>query len=416
MFPIDWRTTPSKSCENIPVPIDAAHSVPWSKPNLSNKRSNLKAVESLEECVRFLKDMAKETEDIKQGRKRSLKKKDNNAQEKPVGVNQSKDLIRFWAKELNSLSVSGGVTTKGSIREETAPRMSKEESDNPIDSEMIMKWARELQSFSKNKGVTDDDLMKILTDRSMDRLKVVGLLPFLEFVVWSLLSKHSEEDISKIWLSANRRCWRADNKKYIPNSALLNDNSFHTVWQWIQTASADVRLDSNSCSPWLCVSEDKREMRECPMAQNKQESSQQFDCQSCVLGLNAFSSGRHYWEVLVPPNCCWRLGVTSASAPRKGMFSITPEAGYWTIFNGPKTLYACTEPKTKLRISLQLQVVGVYVDYEEGQVSFYDAQNRLHIYTFTQIFREALYPVFMCRDGNAVLKIHTPQRSVFAGN
>uniref|UniRef100_A0A3B4D9Q8 B30.2/SPRY domain-containing protein n=2 Tax=Pygocentrus nattereri TaxID=42514 RepID=A0A3B4D9Q8_PYGNA len=410
MFPINWTSAPSKNPEYLPVQIDAAHSAPWHKPMLSNKKPDLKPIQTLAECVRFLTDMAKETEDISKARKRSTEVKDKNAlgkSTKPDGVDHSKSLILSWAKELNSLSLSKGVTKRGTVREEVAHKVkNNEEPDSSKDSEMIMKWARELQGVSKSLGVTDDDLKQILNNHSMEQLKLVGLLPFLEFVVWSLLSQQSEEDISKIWLSAKQRQWRTVSKKYIPNS----------VWQWIQSASADVHLDSSSCPPWLCVSEDKREMCERHRPQYQQDKHQQFDELSCILGLSGFSNGRHYWEVLVPINGCWRLGVTSASAPRKGKFQITPAKGYWTIYNGPKNLWACTDPYTKLQVSQQPQVVGVYVDYKEGQVSFYNAQSRLHIYTFTQIFREALFPVFMCRDGNAMLKIHTPQMSVFAEN
>ncbi|KAL7880825.1 hypothetical protein SRHO_G00030790 [Serrasalmus rhombeus] len=41
------------------------------------------------------------------------------------------------------------------------------------------------------------------------------------------------------------------------------------------------------------------------------------------------------------------------------------------------------------------QKVGVFVDYEEGLVSFYDVESRSHIYSFTgQSFTEKLYPLF----------------------
>ncbi|XDV46584.1 hypothetical protein PO909_014457, partial [Leuciscus waleckii] len=39
--------------------------------------------------------------------------------------------------------------------------------------------------------------------------------------------------------------------------------------------------------------------------------------------------------------------------------------------------------------------VGVFVDYEEGLIYFYDVESRSHIYSFTgQTFTEKLYPYF----------------------
>ncbi|XP_066537778.1 butyrophilin subfamily 3 member A1-like [Hoplias malabaricus] len=402
MFLNKWEKLSSSMSWNVPdnpeVIHSATHSVPWTKPTLSNK-PGLRQIQTLQECTLFLTDMAKEAKDISKGRKKHMLEKHNDPQDKstkPVSVDQSKSLILSWAKELTSLNLPRGKI-KGSVPDEpTHSVKSTDVSDYSKNKDMIMKWAKELQMVSENLGLTDDDLQKILSNRSMEKLKVVGLLPFLEFVVWSLLSQQSEEDISKLWLSAKQRMWKTGSQKYIPNSA----------WQWIQSASADVRLDSRTAHPWLCVSEDKREVYERQRPQDQQENPQKFDELSCVLGLKSFSSGRHYWQVVVPVNRSWRLGVASASAPRKGNFQMAPENGYWIIWNGSKNLWACTNPPTNLPKSLELQVVGVYVDYEEGQTSFYDAERRLHIYTFTHIFKEALFPMFMCLD-STVLKIHT---------
>lgn len=173
--------------------------------------------------------------------------------------------------------------------------------------------------------------------------------------------------------------------------------------------SVDVRLDSSSCYPWLYVSEDRLEVYEMPEPPGGQQwdNPKHFDKLPFILGLNGFSTGRHYWEVKVSEKGSWRLGVAAASVQRKGRFHITPASGYWTICHRPGNLQAFTDPPTKLPNSVPLQVVGVYVDYEEGQVSFYNAKSRFHIYTFTQTFREMLFPVFACLDGKTVLKICT---------
>ncbi|CAL8255760.1 unnamed protein product [Boreogadus saida] len=48
----------------------------------------------------------------------------------------------------------------------------------------------------------------------------------------------------------------------------------------------------------------------------------------------------------------------------------------------------------------ELQKVGVFVDYDEGLVSFYDVEARVHLYSATGCtFREPLYP-FLCPCGH----------------
>lgn len=47
----------------------------------------------------------------------------------------------------------------------------------------------------------------------------------------------------------------------------------------------------------------------------------------------------------------------------------------------------------RLSLKEKPQKVGVFVDYEKGLVSFYDADSWYHIHSFTQLsFTEKLYP------------------------
>ncbi|KAI5609973.1 E3 ubiquitin-protein ligase TRIM39 isoform X1 [Silurus asotus] len=358
---------------------------------------DLVQIRSRNECFQLLKDMAKELEDINKGRnKNSLErhKKVSGEDSVVVDVESSKSLILSWAKELDRISMSRGVTKKASIEADVTQMKNNNVSDFQ-DSERLMKWAQELQNVTevrnkcKNLKLKDEDLKQIFTHQKRV-VQLAEVVPFLEFVVWSILSCDSEEDVSKIWLPAKQKTWK-------------------TIWQWIQSASVDVHLDSSSRHPWLCVSKDKLKVYELCEAPREQQvdNPEQFDKQPFVLGHNRISSGRHYWEVNVPAKGSWRLGVAAASAQRKGRFNVAPGSGYWTICSRSETLRACTDPPTKLPNSVPLQVVGVYVDYEEGQVSFYNAKSRFHMYTFTQTFRDVLFPVFACLDGNTVLKIST---------
>ncbi|GAA6104288.1 butyrophilin subfamily 3 member A1-like [Tachysurus ichikawai] len=401
-FPIYWQSMPSNVTREFPEKAKAAHSVPWNKPNLSNNKSDLVQIQSLGECFQLLTDMAKELEDISKDRNKSTLqryKQVSGEDSVPVDVESSKNLILSWAKELDMLNMSRGVTKKAFMKAETTEMKKIDVCDISKDSERIMNWAQELQAVTENLCLTDGELKHILTNHRKKHRKLGEVLPFLEFVAWSLLSHDTEEDVSKMWLAAKQRTWKTSSQKYIPNS----------VWQWIQSATVDVHLDSSLCFPWLYVSEDKLEVYELqePPQLQQWKNSQNFDKQPFVLGLNKLSIGRHYWEVKVPAKGKWRLGVTAASAQRKGRFHIVPETGYWTICNRPESIRVCTDPHIDLPNSVPLQVVGVYVDYEEGQVSFYNAKSRFHIYTFSETFREVLFPVFACLDGNTVLKICT---------
>ncbi|MBN3287875.1 TRI39 ligase, partial [Polyodon spathula] len=103
----------------------------------------------------------------------------------------------------------------------------------------------------------------------------------------------------------------------------------------------------------------------------------------------------------------WRLGVSRESAQRKGRFSMTPQKGYWTV-EGRRggEFSALTDPKTPLPWSLKPQKLGVYLDYEEGQLSFYNVESRSHIYTFTDMEfnpSEKFYPLFYTYSDTALV-------------
>ncbi|XDV46575.1 hypothetical protein PO909_014450, partial [Leuciscus waleckii] len=147
--------------------------------------------------------------------------------------------------------------------------------------------------------------------------------------------------------------------------------------------SVDVTLDPDTAYPRLILSDDGKQVSLGDVWQDVPENPKRFNEDPCVLAKQGFSSGRFYYEVQVKRKTQWRLGVARESINREAV-TLSTEDGVWTV---------------TLIVSLSLRVkpekVGVFVDYEEGLVSFYDVESRSHIYSFTgQTFTDKLYPYF----------------------
>ncbi|XP_059210641.1 E3 ubiquitin-protein ligase TRIM39 [Centropristis striata] len=159
--------------------------------------------------------------------------------------------------------------------------------------------------------------------------------------------------------------------------------------------TVDVTLDPDSANPWLQLSQDRRQVRHLGAWQDLPENTDRFDTVVIVLGHEGFTSGRHYWEVLVGEKDDWYLGVARASVNRKGRISVSTTQGYWALAMKKGQGYrVSTSPPILLPLDPKPKRVGVYVDYEEGQLSFYDVKARTHIYTFKDTFREKILPFF----------------------
>ncbi|XP_026855096.1 zinc-binding protein A33-like isoform X4 [Electrophorus electricus] len=143
---------------------------------------------------------------------------------------------------------------------------------------------------------------------------------------------------------------------------------------------------------------------------------ERFTLYNIVLGSQAISEGRHYWEVQVGGKTAWGLGVASASVNRKEELSLCPEEGFWTLVLSENGYEACNSTvESPLELAHPPRRVGVYLDYGRGHVSFYDAEDMTHLYTFVNAhFTEPVYPYFnpwpiMNGRNREPLTIHMPQ-------
>uniref|UniRef100_A0A8C9SLS0 Butyrophilin subfamily 1 member A1-like n=1 Tax=Scleropages formosus TaxID=113540 RepID=A0A8C9SLS0_SCLFO len=162
-----------------------------------------------------------------------------------------------------------------------------------------------------------------------------------------------------------------------------------------QREKVDVTLDPDTAHPELVLSENRKQVRHEDAKQDLPDNPERFKNRKSVLGIEGFSSGRRYWEVQVGDKTDWTLGVARESINRKEYFALNPNNGLWALRLGSGKYEALTDSPVLLHLSVKPQKVGVYVDYEEGQVSFYSVKDKSHIYTFTGYkFTEKLYPFF----------------------
>ncbi|XP_030055649.1 E3 ubiquitin-protein ligase TRIM39-like isoform X3 [Microcaecilia unicolor] len=171
---------------------------------------------------------------------------------------------------------------------------------------------------------------------------------------------------------------------------------FEDWWMECGRYAVNVTLDPETAHPDLVLSEDGKSVRRGNTGRNVPDTPQRFDPYPCVLGSEGFTSGRRYWEVEVGDVTHCVLGVCKDSVMRKGKIKLSPGEGFWTVGLWYEQRWlALTSPQTSLPLSEFPRAVGILLDYEAGKVSFYDANNKSHLFTFTDSFTGKLRPFFM---------------------
>ncbi|XP_047194782.1 E3 ubiquitin-protein ligase TRIM39-like [Hippoglossus stenolepis] len=160
--------------------------------------------------------------------------------------------------------------------------------------------------------------------------------------------------------------------------------------------TVDVKLDPATAHRHLVLSDDGKEVKDGEEDPEVDDAPERFDMFGSVLGLNGFTSGKSYWEVEVGNKTGWDLGVARGDANRKGKLSLNPDNGYWATVHYDNDKYAAlTATPLLLSLLLKPEKVGVFVDYEEDLVSFYNVTAQSHVYSFTGCsFGGELFPYF----------------------
>ncbi|XP_014811262.1 PREDICTED: tripartite motif-containing protein 7-like [Calidris pugnax] len=155
-----------------------------------------------------------------------------------------------------------------------------------------------------------------------------------------------------------------------------------------------VTLDPETASPYLIVSKDRKTVRLGDGQGKLLDTPKRFTGSPSVLGCQGFTAGRHYWELEVGDGDSWAVGVASESVRRKD--SLTMAMGkIWALRRDWNRQYTALHmPPTPLALKEEPRRIRVHLDYEAGQVTFYNVENMTEILQFKASFTEKVFPYF----------------------
>uniref|UniRef100_A0A4W5KTS6 Tripartite motif containing 47 n=1 Tax=Hucho hucho TaxID=62062 RepID=A0A4W5KTS6_9TELE len=175
-----------------------------------------------------------------------------------------------------------------------------------------------------------------------------------------------------------------------PHQLILWKRMMHVL----HTMPQNLTLDPDTAHPNLAITDFDTKVEEVRTRSQEPDLPQRFTRFCGILATAQYSSGQHYWEVDVKDKGVWYLGVTGEYSPRKGFVNLCPSSGYWSLSLQDR-LYANEEDaKIPLADYWNSPRVGVYLDYDAGRVSFYDAVTMKKLYMFDTYFEEPVSPFF----------------------
>ncbi|XP_074494589.1 zinc-binding protein A33-like [Sebastes fasciatus] len=250
-----------------------------------------------------------------------------------------------------------------------------------------------LREEEEQKGKTISREMKMIQEH-------ISSLSDSISAVEEVLQKHSVPFLSSYKATQTRarvQCSLSDPQ--LVSGALVDvakhlGNLSFRVWEKMKDKVyfSPVILDPNTAGRWLYLSDDLTSVRRGDTNQQLPDNPERNTNSATVLGSEGFSSGKHSWKVEVGDHPGWVVGLAKESVDRKGERYATPEYGIWCLRH--RSGIYTKEAGETVGVKKSLQRIRVQLDYDKGEVSFYDPEDMTHFCTLKDTFTEKLFPYF----------------------
>ncbi|XP_041419674.1 FSD1-like protein isoform X4 [Xenopus laevis] len=124
-----------------------------------------------------------------------------------------------------------------------------------------------------------------------------------------------------------------------------------------------------------------------------------------VLGDAAVEGGQHYWEVIAQKDCkSYSVGITHKTIGKFDQLGKTNTSWCLYVNNWLQTTFAAKHNNKAKALEMTVpDRIGIYCDFDGGQLAFYNADTKQLIYSFKTKFTQPIIPGFMVWCGGITL-------------
>ncbi|XP_041646213.1 nuclear factor 7, brain-like [Cheilinus undulatus] len=194
-------------------------------------------------------------------------------------------------------------------------------------------------------------------------------------------------------------------EKLVDDLSVALSQHFPRMWSYLSSPS----LDCSTAHPKLEISGDMRRVFWRRQPGGEAMSLRPYDSQYSVLAQESFTTGQHYWEVIVQEKPYWLIGVTTGVDVRKestnqSSSTLNLNSTSWCIYHGDGQYLACHDTQEKqLSVGRRVRKLGILVNLQKGELSFYDADSMSLLHSFCVQCAEPLFPMLNpCIDVNGL--------------